>query len=611
MRLRSGGFAVLSGCLFFRLTTIVAAQPHTIGSEFQVNRYTTDGQQGPAVACGPHADFVVAWDGADSQTGQFGTIFTQRFDTAGQPLGTLFEAGSEICGPGACTTSPSFYPVVCRPPNGNFVVVWERAYADGDGSGVFGRRFDSIGSPQGSEFQVNAQTIGYQYGGSAACHDNGDFVVVWQQEDGGDTAIRGRRFDSNGTAIGIEFQVNTYTTFLQTDPRVATGPDRSFVIVWGSGSYFSSPDGGSSGVFGQRFDSVGNRAGQQFQVNSYTPGYQERPAISSDLAGNFVVAWQGGDYYYGQDGGYSGIFGQRFNSAGGKQGSEFQINSYTPEYQLRPSVAFDGVQGFVVAWQSGDLYGTQDGSDAGVFARRFDLDAQPVGNEIQVNAFTLNDQAYATICSDDAGHLVVAWHSIGQDGSDSGVFGRRYAAADVSGHVRYYSNADLVPDVTIDLLGMGGQTRMTNASGGFAFPMNGGSNQTLRPTKFGDANSAVTSLDAARTLQAVVGLITLNGMQKLACDVTGNGTLSSLDAARILQFRVGLLTEFDVAAACGSDWLFLPTPASVPNQTLIEPQIMSGLCQPGGIDYQPLTPPAFDQDFTAILFGDCTGNWHP
>jgi hypothetical protein len=38
---------------------------------------------------------------------------------------------------------------------------------------------------------------------------------------------------------------------------------------------------------------------------------------------------------------------------------------------------------------------------------------------------------------------------------------------------------------------------------------------------------------------------------------------------------------------------------------------MSGLCQPGGIDYQPLTPPAFDQDFTAILFGDCTGNWHP
>jgi hypothetical protein len=127
----------------------------------------------------------------------------------------------------------------------------------------------------------------------------------------------------------------------------------------------------------------------------------------------------------------------------------------------------------------------------------------------------------------------------------------------------------------------------------------------------GGANNSITSFDAARTLQHVVELITFNEMQKLACDVTGNGTISSLDAARILQYQVGLITKFDVASACGSDWLFLPTPASIPNQTLIEPQIMSGRCQPGGIDFQPLTPPGFDQDFTAILFGDCTGNWQP
>lgn len=611
MGLRSGGFAVVSGIVWLSCATIVAAQPHTVGSEFQVNSYTNGGQQDPAVACGSQADFVVAWDGADSQTGKIGTIFAQRFDTAGNHLGTLFEASSEVCEPGPCATSPSFYPVACRPPNGDFVVVWERAYADGDGSGVFGQRFDSIGSPRGSEFQVNAQTIGYQYGGSVACHDNGDFIVVWQQEDGGDVAIRGRRFASNGTALGVEFQVNTYSTFLQAYPRVAASPDRSFVVVWGSGSYFSSPDGGSSGVFGQRFDSMGSRAGDQFQVNSYTPGYQERPAISSDIDGNFVVVWQGGDYYYGQDGNYSGIFGQRFNSAGEPQGSELQVNTYTPQYQLRPSVDFDGVKGFVVAWQSGDLYGNQDGSYSGVFARRFDGNGQPVGNEIQVNSFTSNDQAYATVCADDVGHLVVAWHSVGQDGSDSGVFARRYAVADVSGHVRYYANARLVPGVTIDLLGAGGLSTATNFTGGFAFPTATGGGRTLLPSKFGDANSSITSFDAARTQQHVVGLITLDEKQKLACDVTGNGSISSLDAARILQYQVGLLTEFDVAAACGSDWLFLPIPASIPNQTLIEPQIMSGMCQPGGIDYQPLTPPGFDQDFEAILFGDCTGNWQP
>jgi hypothetical protein len=589
---------------------VVTAQPYALGSEFQVNTYTEGGQRDAAVACGAGSDFVVAWNGADSQTGEVGTIFAQRFDTGGNPLGTLFEAPTEVCRP-ACATSPSFYPTICRPPNGNFVVVWERAYSDGDGSGVFGQRFDSAGSPQGSEFQINTQTIGYQYGGSVACHDNAGFVVVWQQEDGGDTAILGRRFGSNGAPIGGEFQVNTYTIFLQTDARIAATPDNGFVVVWGSGSYFFSPDGGASGIFGQRFDSAGNRLGERFQVNSYTPGYQERPAISSDVAGNFVVVWQGGDFYYGQDGDYSGIFGQRFGSAGERQGSEFQVNAYTPQYQLRPAVSSDGVSGFVVAWQSGDLYGNQDGSYAGVFARRFDVGGSPFGDEFQVNSFTANDQAFASVCSDDVGHLVIAWDSVDQDGSDTGAFAQRYGVADVSGHVRYYSNGRLVPDVAIDLLGMSGQSTVTNPTGGFAFSIAATSDQTLRPSKLGGENGSITSFDAARTLQAAVQLITFSPEQKLACDVTGNGTISSLDAARILQYQVGLLTQLDVGLACGSDWLFLPAPASIPNQTLIEPQIMSGFCQPGGIDYLPLTAPAFDQDFIAILFGDCTGNWQP
>ncbi|MDX1390564.1 MAG: hypothetical protein R3344_15350, partial [Acidobacteriota bacterium] len=32
-------------------------------------------------------------------------------------------------------------------------------------------------------------------------------------------------------------------------------------------------------------------------------------------------------------------------------------------------------------------------------------------------------------------------------------------------------------------------------------------------------------------------------------------------------------------------------------------------CQPGGIALDPLVEVAHDQDFMAVLFGDCTGNW--
>jgi hypothetical protein len=49
----------------------------------------------------------------------------------------------------------------------------------------------------------------------------------------------------------------------------------------------------------------------------------------------------------------------------------------------------------------------------------------------------------------------------------------------------------------------------------------------------------------------------------------------------------------------------------VPDQTLVEPDISNFMCTRGAIEYGSLTPPIVDQDFTAILFGDTTGNWMP
>jgi hypothetical protein len=34
-------------------------------------------------------------------------------------------------------------------------------------------------------------------------------------------------------------------------------------------------------------------------------------------------------------------------------------------------------------------------------------------------------------------------------------------------------------------------------------------------------------------------------------------------------------------------------------------------CQPGTLTFDPLTQSVSGQDFRAVLFGDCTGNWQP
>ena len=47
-------------------------------------------------------------------------------------------------------------------------------------------------------------------------------------------------------------------------------PTGEFVVVWGS--YFQ--DGSASGVYGQRYDSAGNPEGGEFPVNTHTTSDQ-------------------------------------------------------------------------------------------------------------------------------------------------------------------------------------------------------------------------------------------------------------------------------------------------------------------------------------------------
>src|SRR6188768_2249498 len=68
------------------------------------------------------------------------------------------------------------------------------------------------------------------------------------------------------------------------------------------------------------------RIGSEFQVNSYTPDSQGEASIANDAAGNFVVVWHSNE----EDGSGNGVFGQRFSSAGAALGQQFQVNEHTP-----------------------------------------------------------------------------------------------------------------------------------------------------------------------------------------------------------------------------------------------------------------------------------------
>ena len=139
---------------------------------------------------------------------------------------------------------------------------------------------------------------------------------------------------------GPEFQVNTYTTGGQTEPKVAADGSGRFVVVWQSGSYYGNgPDGYGYGVAARRFDAAGTPAGAEFVVNTYTAGPQESPAVAAAPGGDFLVAWQGGDFRSEQDGSASGVFVQRFAGSGARVGQELRGNTVVRGFQEKPAVA--------------------------------------------------------------------------------------------------------------------------------------------------------------------------------------------------------------------------------------------------------------------------------
>ncbi|HEX2464723.1 MAG TPA: hypothetical protein VHR17_08855, partial [Thermoanaerobaculia bacterium] len=285
--------------------------------------------------------------------------------------------------------------------------------AIGTHSAVLGQK-----DPAGPEFQVNTHTVSAQRFPAVAAEADGDFVIAWDSgnQDGSSYGIFARQFSSAGVSLAIEFQVNIFTTAAQRLASVAVDADGDFVIAWRGSSL-----AGAYEVFLSRFSSAGTLLTGGIQANTYTTGQQLNPAVASEADGDFVVTW----FSATQDGATGGIFGRRFSSAGTPLASEFQINVYTTDDQRNPSVSAAANGDFIVAWES---Y-LQDGASWGVFSRSFSSAGAPLTSELQVNAYTVDDQSAPSVAVSTSGQFVVVWHSSLQDGYSRGVFAHLFSSS--------------------------------------------------------------------------------------------------------------------------------------------------------------------------------------
>lgn len=292
----------------------------------------------PAVVMDANGYATVIWMATDFAGMK--TVVGQRFNTVGASQGPAFEVAPFP----EDVNVLQYRPDVAMDADGNILVVWIRLGPTGSGK-VYGRRYHSDGQPVGPEFLVASNLGDGLHDVAVVTNEIGNALVAWNVTGGPDADdIYAQRYDNTGTPLGSIFQVNTDSGSAHFHPAIAMDDSGNAVVVWDR-----IGDGDSSGIFGQRFDSTGSPIGPEFQVNTTISGAQKRPAVAMDDDSNFVVTWQsGGD----QDGDKSGVFAQVYDAAGTPDGPEFQVNTYTNHNQNRPSVAIGEHGRALMVWQS-------------------------------------------------------------------------------------------------------------------------------------------------------------------------------------------------------------------------------------------------------------------
>jgi hypothetical protein len=189
-----------------------------VGAEFQVNTYTTGQQFFPAVAIDGAGSSVVVWssDGSAGSDTSPNSVQGRRYDASGTPLGSQFQVNSY-------TTGSQSSPVVSADAVGNVVVSWSSLFGSGSDQGthsVQAQSYDPTGAPIGGQFQVNTYTTGGQYNQAVTATTPGAFAIVWRSEFGDGTdpnqTIQGQRFSIGTSTTSTSTTSTTSTTTTST-----------------------------------------------------------------------------------------------------------------------------------------------------------------------------------------------------------------------------------------------------------------------------------------------------------------------------------------------------------------------------------------------------------
>jgi|GEM_PF-2209952 len=314
----------------------IARADEVLVPDFRVDQDPTPNDIGGVASSLTYGYFVVSYLYTNPPT-YIGQCYARRFDLGGNPLGNAFRVDSlsgTACGAADVTIDT----------NGNMIFTWPD---DRSGSNhIYFRRFAPNENPLSPDTLVDQGTLA-NYDAEIAPLASGGFIIVWDDTRSRGGSIYARLYDSSGSPVGSDFQVDqnpdiNNTAGESSHPVVATSPTGQIYIAWTD----SRNRGLTGNVYARLFNSSGTPLGSDFQVDQ-SPNRVIASSIAATPNGNFIVLWD--DCREDGDFGLPDAYGRVFDSSGNPLTGDIKIlQSASGDYSGVATAASDMIGRFAV-----------------------------------------------------------------------------------------------------------------------------------------------------------------------------------------------------------------------------------------------------------------------
>jgi hypothetical protein len=333
------------------------------GRIFRADKTATGNQVKPQAVLLANNNILFVWEGKVGAVPYIYARFARNSAKDATGYGTNFYTGDIRVN--TYTADQQIEPAVAAMPDGSAIITWQSYGEDGSMWGVYARRLNPNGTPMvvkkgagTKQFLVNQYTTYNQRNPAVAVLANGNYVITWiseQERAPGSIDVYARIFNSEDVPVTDEIPINSGSNYCAT-PAVAPLNDGGFTVVWAQKDLAVPTN--SWDIWGRAFSASGSPEVADFTINTYLYGDQYGPKIAAGPAGSLVV-WTS----MAEDGSQEGVYGRFLPGGTQVTGSEFLVNTTTISKQIHPTVAWNGVDHFLVVWTSFvgatgfDLYG--------------------------------------------------------------------------------------------------------------------------------------------------------------------------------------------------------------------------------------------------------------